>query len=313
MSHWYRLTRPDLGTALQYFELSLEKDPNNALAHVGIALVWMGRRQVGFTMPDEAGPKARAAIQKALELNDLLAEAHYVLAINKTWGEWDWEAAGTAFLRAIELNPNLAEIRAYYAHWLMIMKRQDEAMVEMERALELDPFNPLLQQLCGGLLLYGARRPDDSIEVWQRSFQLAPDLPVAGQAWMAYAAKGLYEEAFDYLKEVHLIRGDSEIVGILERGYREGGFRGAMRMLGDHAAKHDIRSTKAAFYYAMAGEDKEALDWLEQGFEEGSATIPYTFVFPAFDGLWDEPRFQDMLHRMNFPEDVLARYLNEGR
>jgi Tfp pilus assembly protein PilF len=118
-SHFYKLTPGDLETALQYFETALEKDPDYVLAHVGIALVWTGRRQMGVTLPREASPKVREAVRTALELDDMIAETHYALAVDEAWGEWNWEAAERAFKRAIELDPNYADVRAFYSHFLM--------------------------------------------------------------------------------------------------------------------------------------------------------------------------------------------------
>lgn len=141
--HWYMLSREGLDTAERYFELVLSKDPAYARAYAGIALLWMGRNQVGFSSSAEGVPKAKAAALKALELDDTLAEAHYALAVVSTWANWDWPAAEHEFRRAIELNPGFADAHIYFSHFLNIMRRPDEAMAEARRALELDPFNGL--------------------------------------------------------------------------------------------------------------------------------------------------------------------------
>ena len=111
--HWQKLTPPDLDTALSYFELALEKDPDCVPAYVGIARVWAGRRQFGYVSARAATPLEKAAVLKALKLDDSLSEAHHALAIHETWGEWDWPSAEQAFERAIELNPNYAEALAW--------------------------------------------------------------------------------------------------------------------------------------------------------------------------------------------------------
>ena len=147
--HWYRLTREDLDAAERYFNLALSKEPGYARAYAGIGLLWMGRNQMGFSSPAEGVPKAKAAALKAVELDDTLADAHYVLAIVYTWADWNWPAAESEFRRAIQLNPGFADAHAYYAHLLNIMHRPDEAMVEARRSLELDPFNGLFQSLYG--------------------------------------------------------------------------------------------------------------------------------------------------------------------
>jgi TolB-like protein/tRNA A-37 threonylcarbamoyl transferase component Bud32 len=144
MQHWYRLTREDLETAREYFDLALEKDPNYAPAHAGLVLVWIGRRQMGYTAPREGGPKAKAAALKAIELDSTLAEAHSALASVNCFYEYDWAGGEAEFKRAIELNPNYADARASYSHVLMFMKRPEEAMAQIQRALEIDPLNAFL-------------------------------------------------------------------------------------------------------------------------------------------------------------------------
>ena len=160
--HWYKLTREDLDAAERYFNLALSKEPGYARAYAGIGLLWMGRNQMGFSSPAEGVPKAKAAALKAVELDDTLADAHYVLAIVYTWADWNWPAAEREFRRAIQLNPGFADAHAYYAHLLNILRRPDEAMVEARRSLELDPFNGLFKSLYGVDLLF-VHRFDEAI------------------------------------------------------------------------------------------------------------------------------------------------------
>jgi tetratricopeptide (TPR) repeat protein len=160
--HWYKLTPQDLEIALQYFESALRIDPNYALAHTGVALVWLGRNQSRLAPRNEAIASGKEAAEKALELDSELAEAHYALAGIKAWAEWDWQGAEKAFQRAIELDPNFPDARAYASHFLSIMGHTDEALPHIERALELDPFNALFHGLYAIALQY-QRRFDDSI------------------------------------------------------------------------------------------------------------------------------------------------------
>ena len=137
-----KFTPQDFEIAMDYFQRALEKDPNYALAYAGIARVWTSRQQMGFVPPREAEPRAKAATAKALELDSTLAEVHHRLAVVRGWTDWDWQGADAEFRRALEINPNYAEARAVYSHLLMIMSRPEEAMGQIERALELDPHNP---------------------------------------------------------------------------------------------------------------------------------------------------------------------------
>ncbi len=152
--YWYKLTPQDLETALQYFELALEKDPNYALAYIGIADVWGARAFFGVVPPREAFPKDNAAGLRALELDDTLAEGHYGLGSIRSFYEWDWAAGEAEYQRAIELNPNFARVRIFYGHFLSSMRRPQEGMAQFERGLELDPLNSAFQAFSGWNLLY---------------------------------------------------------------------------------------------------------------------------------------------------------------
>ena len=130
-----------------------------------------------------------------MELDDSLAEAHHALALHKTWGEWDWLSAERAFERAIELNPNYAEARAYYSDFLSIMGRSDEAMDQIGQALELDPLNSLYQALYGNQL-FRVRRYDDAIAQHRIALRTNPNLWFAlAHVSVALHLKGMHEEA----------------------------------------------------------------------------------------------------------------------
>lgn len=312
-SHWVKLTPTDLDIAFRYFETALEKDPDYAPAHVGVALVSIGRRQIGVTPPREAGPMVEDAVRKALRLDDNLAEAHYALALDKVWGQWDWQGAETAFRRTLELNPNHAEARAFYAHFQMIMLRPEAAMAEMQRALNLDPLNTLLQAMHSFVLLQ-SHRYDEAISVSRKVLQTVPNHPLAFTSlFMALHAKGMDKEAFEEQKKHASMRRGIEAVEVLERGYREGGFARAMMRFAEWKATRTpyLSASATAANFALAGMRELALAWLERGWQERDPDLPYLGVDPAFEALRKEPRFHDLLRRLNFPEEVLARYLDQ--
>lgn len=321
-SHWYRLTPGDLETALQYFELAKEKDPGYALAYVGISLVWVGRQQMGITPALEAAPRAREAALKAIELDDSLAEAHYNLALVRTWTDWDWEAGEESFLRAIELNPNYADARAYYSHFLMIMDRKEEALTQMERAMELDPFNPLFQALNGVLLFCSFDLQDKAIEQFQNALRTEPNHPVALTGLIEiFRRKGMYKEAFEAAKTYYAsLLGDS-VAEIMENGYREGGFPEAMNKLAElleaYSNSQPVPSIECFALYAYAGKMDKSLEWLERAFEEHDPNIPYV-------GTWygslvssadsrQQKRFLNILNQMNLPDTKIKSYMQNGQ
>ena len=305
--HWYKLSPQGLETALRYFELALEKDPNYALAHAGIALVWGGRVQMGFIPYSEAGPKVKAAAAKALELDSTLVEVHHTLAVVRTWKEWDWEGAETAFRKAIALNPNYPDARAYFSHFLNFIGRPEEAMVQIERALELDPFNSLFQALYGMDLNY-LHRYDDAIALLRNALKMAPNDPVVRSTLKtSFHLKGMYKEALEEWKVFYAARGDREAEETLARGYLEDGYLGAMLRVAEMMEKRSratyVTPWQIGTLYTRAGKKDKALDWLEKAFEEHDANIPYLSVDPLFDNLRSDPRFQDLLLRLNLPKN----------
>ena len=299
--HLGKLSPADLETALQYFELALEKDPEYALAHVGVGVTWSALKQMSVVPPHEAGPRVKAAALKALELDSTLAEAHSTLAILRTWTEWDWEGAETAFRQAIALNPNYPDVRAFYSHFLNIMGRPDEAMLQIERALELDPLNALIQGFYVWDLMF-VDRYDDAIAQAEHVLMTVPNHPLAlsgqGSAWHA---KGMHEEWLARTKARW-----PETVEALDRGYMEGGYQGArLRHAGWWEALSQTRYVSPwhiARLYAAAGKHDQAFEWLERAFEEREPNMPYLKAYPQFDDLHGDPRFQDLLRRMNLPQ-----------
>lgn len=304
MQHWYKLTPQDLNTALEYFELALKKDPNSARAYTGISLVWIGRQQMGYTAPREAGPKAQVAGLKALALDDALAEAHYALAMVRTWSEWDWADGEREFKHAIELNPNYPDARANYSHLLMITRRPQEGITQIRRALELDPLNAFYQAFYGVDLVI-AGRYDEAIAQFHKALATSPKLPFAH--WMlsgTFFKKGLYEESLTEVRAYYT--GDREIEEALTQGYAQSGYRAALRQAADtlaaRAPKAYVLPADVAMLYVWAGEEAKALEWLETGFAARDPNIPYIGVDPTFDALRKAPRFQALLRRMGLPQ-----------
>ncbi len=299
----YRLTWQDLDGALEFFNLALQKDPDYARAYRGIAFVWNGRAQMGFTAPAEASAKARAAVQRALELDSELPEAHGVLSTMACYQDWDWATADAEFNRAIELNPSLAEARALHSHCLVVMKRPEEAMANVQKAMELDPLNELYRAFYA-VVLYLVGRYDEAIAEFRRVLATSPGLPFA--LWMLASTlymKGRYEEAVEVIRTHYA--GDAEMGEALTRGYAQAGYRGAMKAAADLQAergrKTHVPIVDVAFLYVWAGEKARALDWLEKGLEARDPNMPYIGVDPAMAVLRSEPRFQAIVRRMKLP------------
>ena len=305
MQYWYKATPQDWDTALGYFRLALKEDPNSARAYVGICVVWGGRSQMGAASAAEAVPKQKAAILEALELDPNLAEVHFALANIKAWHDWDWTGAESEFKKAIDINPNFADARAFYSHLLMVLGRPEDGLRQMERALQLDPLNGLYRALYA-VDLFWVRRNDDAIKQAHMALRTAPGMPVAYSVlWDAYSLKGMHKEALDAAKASVGIYGSREVNIALEKGYSEGGYQTAMRRAADalvaYSRKTFVNPVDIAHFYDEAGDKDKALDWLEKGFDTRDPNMPYLGV-PAYDSLRSDPRFQAIIRRMNLPK-----------
>jgi serine/threonine-protein kinase len=250
-------------------------------------------------------PLAKAAAERAVELDSTLAEVQYALAAVRTWHEWDWAGARSAFERAMELNPNYPDGLAFYSHFLLSMKHPDEAMRQMELAVELDPFNPLIQGFHGFLLFYVGRY-DEAIAQFERLLRTVPNDPLAHFGLQqVYHEMGMYEKSLAETNAAYSVMEFTEAEEALATGYAEGGYSAAMSRAADAWAAL-TRATyvppyEIASLYALAGEDSKALDWLERSFEERDPNMPYLSVAPLYHRVHDDPRFHDLLRRMNLP------------
>jgi TolB-like protein/Tfp pilus assembly protein PilF/predicted Ser/Thr protein kinase len=300
-----KLTRADIDTAQRYFEIALEKDPSYVMGYVGIATVWSGRQQMGFAPSSEAAPRMKAAIAKALELDSSLAEVRQRLAAAYVWTDWNWAAGDAEYRRGIELGPNLAEIRAFYSHFLYIMKRPSEAEAQIKRALELDPLNEQIQVLYGRDLVH-ARRFGEAVPQFQKVLKTNPDSPQAlnNLAEVTYMLRR-YDEAFTWEKTRWSARSDSQIADVLTRAYATSGYAGAMRQAADSLdARSRTRAVAAvdlAGMYVRAGLNDRAMDWLERAVETRDPMLPYINAHPLFDAVRRDPRFQALIKKLGLP------------
>lgn len=302
MFYWKKLTPNDLETAKKYFELAIEKDPKFAPAYAGIGGVWGGLMQMGLISPEEAGPKAMEALTKAIELDSTNAEVIYGQAGTNTWVLWDWEAGESAFKKALEINPNHAEAHAYYSHFLNILGRTKEAMAEIEIALKLDPYNPLLISLYSIDLLF-ERRYEETIKAAEKALQMEPTAPVALSAleWALHLA-GRHDKAWEVIKNDWQLTGSGNYFN--DQDFNESGYSVALNKAAE-AMKISADSTfinpfVLAFLYILAGNVISALECLEKAYEIRETNLPYLRV-PIFDIIRDEPRFREIARKMGLP------------
>jgi tetratricopeptide (TPR) repeat protein len=300
-------TPEGLKIALQYFDLALEIDPNNALALVGVSDVWVVLYQVGMVPRQEAKPLITKPLEKALELDNTLADAHTVLAGYRCWTEWDWEGAEKEFQQALRLNPNLGFAHATYSNLLCIMGRVEEALPHMELAVELDPLSPGSYLFYAIVLQYN-HRLDEALAAIRKGLEIEPNLPFGlFNLAQILGIKGMYDEQLAINRKMYAF--DAELSAALEDGFKKAGHKGAYRALANLKAERYgkpgemVRAFDISQNYFDAGDYDLAVDWLEKAYEEYDPNLPY-IGGPFLDPLRSNPRFLDLLRKMNLPLPV---------
>ena len=302
--HALKETPADHDLAIKYFETALQKDPAYAPAHTGIAFVWTARNQHGYVTPNEAAPRVRAAAMKAAALDPAQALAHYALGM-AAWNEWDWETNEREFRRAIEIDPTLSEVPAFYSHLLIALNRPREAVFQAERAMQLDPLNTFNQALYG-TVLYFVRRYDDAILQFQNALKTSTGMSTAHCGlWRAFKMKGRDEQAL-VAAEQCFGRFGGDVKGALAQGYLDAGYSGAMRRLADLLSSGVSRSyvPPAVFFtlYLEAGENDLALERLSKAVDARDPNVYGAVRNPfAIDTVGNDPRFRALVLRTGLP------------
>lgn len=296
-------------TALEFYRQAIEIEPNYALAHASLASAHLLLGGFGIAPQDESAEKARAAAQRALELNENLDDGYAVLGWVQLYFDWDWAGALREFERALEINPNHGYANHGYADYLTAMGQPDEAVAYVQRGRQSDPLSPSTNTPVAGHL-YLARRYDEAIDECRALLGLDPKYPGArGFLASALWAKGLHEQSLEVYRE--LWQTDSDLVTILNSGYETLGPNGALRAvaheLARRAATDPSRPLGIANLYGLAGEIDLTFEWLERAFEERVPQLILVPSDPAFDAIRTDPRFQELLQRMDLPVEQLGR------
>ena len=306
--YWNKRTREGLEKGLEYFQQAIEIDPGYALGHVGVADTYGILGDNNLLPPEETFPKARAAALKALEIDENLAEAHTSLALVIFGYDWDWEGTEQEYKLAVKLNPSYATAHHWYGMFLSNMGRHEEAIAEIRKARELDPLSPRINANVGRVL-YFARRYDQAIEELKKALELHPNNMAAVNSLAdAYWLKEMYDEAIATFERGRIIGGASaEEVAALREAYAEEGTRGVLRLWLKEAESrrtegHLVPPLGLAGLHVGLGETDQAFAWLEKGYAERDYDMTLLRVYPFFDPIREDPRFQSLLRRLNFPE-----------
>jgi serine/threonine-protein kinase len=305
--HVFKLVSPEVQKSIEYFQKAIEIDPSYALAYAGLSDAYRSLALAGESDPNETLPKAKAAANKAIELDDELAEAHTALGVCFFWYDWNWDGAETQFKRALELNPNSSLAHLFYAHLLSNTGRHTEALSEVKRARELEPLAPFVSAL-EGLFLMDAGRTDESLERLKQAEELDPNFYFPHHfAASAYADKGMFAEAAAEGRRATEL-GPHQTVGATYEAYAlaKMGKRDEALAILDQLLKLSEQRFVPPFHIALVyqglGDTGKAIEWLEKGYEKRDPKMAFLKVERKWDSLRSDPRFAALIAKMAFPD-----------
>ena len=303
--YWNKRTNEGVKKGLEYFQQAIDKDPGYALAYAGVADSYAvgDGTYLGLTSR-EARPKAKAAAMRALEIDSSLSEAHTTLADTYQYYDWDFPKAEEEYRKAVAANPNYPTAHQWYSEYLMEMGRNEEAISEAKRALELDPLSlPINRQMGDALGLAG--KTGEAIEQLKKTVQLDPNFPGAHFSLAnVYANKKMYSEAAAEWETAIKLSGNSRLATELGEAYKSSGYKGFLqRWLEDGLQKRseERRPYEIAWKYAALGNKDEAINWLEKAYAAHAPGVIFMKTEPLFDSLHSDPRFQSLERRVTFP------------
>ncbi len=298
--HLNRGNEAGLRQALADFEQAVERDPQFALAHVGVAEAHSILGVFGVVAPRDTFPQARSAVDRALELAPELGEAYASLGHIKMQYEHDWSGAERAYRRAIELSPTFPRGPQWYGLLLGCQGRFEESIAQLRRSQELEPAQPIYSALIGMVLMY-QRRYDDAIEQLQLTLEMDPNFPTVNTYLAAaYLRHGDYERAMEHLARARTLAPGSQ--GYLGQIHALSGRRAAalqeIERLMALSKQRYVSAYDIATIYAALGEADKTFEWLDRAFEERSPLIAWLRWDAVFDGIRSDARYAALATRL---------------
>jgi TolB-like protein/Tfp pilus assembly protein PilF len=305
LSHFNKWTPADFDKAIENFQRAIAIDPGYASAYAALADAYTELSFFSFSAV-KTGPKAREAAERALLLDDSLAEAHNSLALIKMYFDWDYAGAEAELRRAIALGPGNASIHMWYGWFLGFTARFDESLRELERARELDPLAAPNNNAIG-VVLHWSGQTDRAIEQFNDVLELNPDYPVT-IAFLAeaYVDKGDLASAVSTIERITSTAMDPQALSVMGYVYARAGDRDkALRILNEFAALSDkeyVPAINFAHIYAGLGDHEQAFQSLEKACDDRASWIPFIKVDRKLDSLRSDPRFKELLRKSGFHE-----------
>ena len=305
--YWDKRTAESLAKSRDYFQQAIAKDPNYALAYVGLAENFFVLSEYSNTPASESIPKGMTYVQKALAIDDTLPEAHALLGALHD-NEWDWAAAAREFDHALELNPNLSRTHVLYGLHFNYVGNYDQALAHFRRAVELEPLNLNANaNLLEGYMIAG--QYDRAVEQGKKTLEIDPSFAnVHFLLSDTYAFMHKYDLWLEEWEQAAKLVNDPDEIAAAEaarREYPKSGYRGAVKrsieIYEEQAKRSYVEPTNMAMRYAAIGEKDSAIRWLEKAYAEKSAFAMYIRAYPYLDSLHSDPRYAALLKRMNLP------------
>jgi len=295
-----------LKKAFDSFQKALKIEPDYAGAYSGLASYYAILPFHSQFSPAQVFPQARAAAQRAVELDEKLAEAHASLAYIRAYYEWDWAAGEREFRRAIELRPSYADAHFSYSRFLAASGRPEEAVAEIRRARELDPMESSLKANTA-LLSYFGGRYDEALEELLQLRRLEPKLPIVH--WgigLVDEQKRSYGEAIASLQQATSLSASLNFKSSLGHAYAVAGRKDEARAILGEIEERSKRAYVPSYYsalvYAGLEDEDRAFEWLERAYQERSTVLAYLQLDPRLANLRADPRFSDLLRRVGHPQ-----------
>ena len=291
-----------LRQGIEYFDQSINKDPNFARAYAGLAASYTLLSGYSAEPPSEFIAKARGAADRALVIDPNSSEAHTALALIVQNFDWDWQTAEKEFQRAIELDPNYATAHHWYAEHLALMGRFDEALRESELARQLDPLSQIIAT-DNGEILYFSRQYDLAVQKLREVEETEPSFGRAHIVIHAYVEKGMFKEALADIKQMRRTTNGPWISAETAYVYGRSGRYAEAKRIADKLLKINQRqridASLLVWVYSGMGNTEQAFAWLEKAYDQHSNILTRLNVDPAFDSLRDDPRFRPLLVRVH--------------
>jgi TolB-like protein/DNA-binding winged helix-turn-helix (wHTH) protein/Tfp pilus assembly protein PilF len=301
-----KFTPADHQHAAEHFIQAIDKDPTYARAYVGLADASAASATNSWIVPTSGYAKAKTAVKKALELDDMLSEAHATSGALAMFYDYDWVTAEREFKRAIELDPHYPLSYELYSYLLSITGRLDEGIATVKRGREADPLSVLLSS-DAGQAYYWARRYDDAISQYQQSIQMDPNDPATYLGLgIVYQRKGMYDDAIAaYQRAITVSERASYILGPLGHALASSGKTSESLKILDElkqmSRQRYVSPYDLAILYTGLGDKDKALAQLNRAYEERAGWIIDLKVEPFFDPLRSDARFTDLLGRLKLP------------